>query len=134
MKNSTINWISASKVEVLEMQVEKQYEPVDYAENLIFPGHKLKLIRSERALHDLQMENYVNIVEAESQHSDLIPAKYEGRSHLTFKKIVLKKFLHLKIAKSFKSLYQGGLKIWECSYDLIQYLFQNNVEFQGKFV
>ncbi|KAK9298128.1 hypothetical protein QLX08_008447 [Tetragonisca angustula] len=105
MKNSTINWISASKVEVLEMQIEKQYEPVDYAENLIFPGYKLKLIRSEKALHDLRMENCANIVEAESQHSDLIPAKYEG-----------------------------GLKIWECSYDLSQYLFENNVEFQGKFV
>lgn len=97
MKNSTINWISASKVEVLEMQVEKQYEPVDYAENLIFPSCKLKLIRFEKALHDLRMENCANIVEAETQHSDLIPAKYEGRSHLTSEKIVyfFKKFLFI---------------------------------------
>ncbi|KAF3428664.1 hypothetical protein E2986_02207 [Frieseomelitta varia] len=105
IKNSTLNWISASKVEVLEMQVEKQYEPVDYAENKIFPGCKLKLIRFEKALHDLQMENCTNIIEAESQNSDLIPAKYEG-----------------------------GLKIWECNYDLSQYLFKNDVEFQGKLV
>ena len=40
---------------------------------------KLKLIRSEKALHDLQKENCSNIIEAEIQHSDLIPAKYEGR-------------------------------------------------------
>lgn len=105
MNNSTLNWISASNVEVLEMQVEKQYEPVDYTENLILPGCKLKLIRFEKALHDLRMQNCTNILEAESQHSDLIPAKYEG-----------------------------GLKIWECCYDLNQYLFENNVEFQGKCV
>ncbi|KAK1120953.1 hypothetical protein K0M31_010737 [Melipona bicolor] len=103
MNNSTLNWISASNVEVLEMQVEKQYEPVDYRENLIFPGYKLKLIRFEKALHDLRIQNCTSILEAESQHSDLIPAKYEG-----------------------------GLKIWECCYDLSQYLFENNVEFQGK--
>lgn len=56
-------------------------------------------------MHDLQKENCSNIIEAEIQHSDLIPAKYEG-----------------------------GLKIWECSYDLGQYLSENNIEFQNKFV
>ncbi|XP_076180856.1 histidine protein methyltransferase 1 homolog isoform X2 [Ptiloglossa arizonensis] len=100
----TINWIPASKVEVLKSQIEKQYEPNDYAES-IFSGYKLKLIRSERALHKLKQENCTNIIEAESQHSDLIPAKYEG-----------------------------GLKIWECSYDLSHYIFENNVEFQDKVV
>lgn len=39
-----------------------------------------------------------------------------------------------KIAESHKFLYQGGLKIWECSYDLGQYLFENNIEFQDKLV
>lgn len=31
-------------------------------------------------------------------------------------------------------MYQGGLKIWECSYDLSHYIFENNVEFQDKVV
>ncbi|XP_017886137.1 histidine protein methyltransferase 1 homolog [Ceratina calcarata] len=72
-------------------------------ENIIFPGCKLKLLRTETALNDLKKENYASIIEAESQHSDLIPAKYEG-----------------------------GLKIWECSYDLAHYLFENNVDLQNK--
>lgn len=104
-KKSTINWIPASKVEISELQIEKYYESNDYTEYLIFPDCKLKLIKSEKALYDLQKENCSNIMEAEIQHSDLIPAKYEG-----------------------------GLKIWECSYDLGQYLSENNIEFQNKFV
>ncbi|XP_033193848.1 histidine protein methyltransferase 1 homolog isoform X1 [Bombus vancouverensis nearcticus] len=105
-KKSTINWIPASEVEVSEseLQIENRYKPNDYRECLFFPDCKLKLIRFERALHDLQKNNCTNILEAESQHSDLIPAKYEG-----------------------------GLKIWECSYDLGQYLLKN-IEFQDKFV
>lgn len=31
-------------------------------------------------------------------------------------------------------MYQGGLKIWECSYDLSRYIFENNIEFQDKVV
>ncbi|XP_076765968.1 histidine protein methyltransferase 1 homolog [Xylocopa sonorina] len=104
-EKSTINWIPASEIEVSKLEIEKQYEPNDYTENVIFAGCNLKLIRSERALHDLKMKNCANIVEAESQHSDLIPAKYEG-----------------------------GLKIWECSYDLGQYLFENSIEFRDKTV
>ncbi|XP_076240900.1 histidine protein methyltransferase 1 homolog isoform X2 [Calliopsis andreniformis] len=102
---STINWIPASKVELSLSQIEKQYDHNDYIETLIFPGLKLKLIRSERALHNLEQENCANIIEAESQHSDLVPAKYEG-----------------------------GLKIWECSYDLSNYIFENFIDFRGKMV
>ncbi|CAK9812970.1 Histidine protein methyltransferase 1 homolog [Anthophora plagiata] len=105
VKKSTINWIPASKVEVSELQIEKQYDPDDYIDTVIFPSCKLRLIRSEKALRDLKEQNSINIVEAESQHSDLIPSKYEG-----------------------------GLKIWECTYDLAQYIFENNIEFKDKFV
>lgn len=66
-------------MEISELQIEKYYESNDYTEYLIFPDYKLKLIRFEKALHDLQKENCSNIIEAEIQHSDLIPAKYEGR-------------------------------------------------------
>ncbi|XP_017886199.1 histidine protein methyltransferase 1 homolog [Ceratina calcarata] len=102
-KKSGIDWIAAAKVEISALEIAKEYEPNDYMENIIFPGCKLKLLRTETALNDLKKENYASIIEAESQHSDLIPAKYEG-----------------------------GLKIWECSYDLAHYLFENNVDLQNK--
>ncbi|CAK9827458.1 Histidine protein methyltransferase 1 homolog [Anthophora retusa] len=105
VKKSTINWIPATKVEISELQIEKQYDPDDYIDTVIFSNCKLKLIRSEKALRDLKEQNSINIVEAELQHSDLIPSKYEG-----------------------------GLKIWECTYDLAQYIFENNIEFKDKFV
>ncbi|XP_076637602.1 histidine protein methyltransferase 1 homolog [Colletes latitarsis] len=104
-KKLTINWIPASNVEVSESQIKKQYELNDYTENIIFSGYKLKLIRSERAVDELKQNNCTNIIEAESQHSDLIPA-----------------------------IYEGGLKIWECSYDLGHYVFEHNIEFQDKVV
>lgn len=31
-------------------------------------------------------------------------------------------------------MYQGGLKIWECSYDFSRYIFDNNIQFQDKLV
>lgn len=89
-KKSTLNWIPASEVEVSEseLQIEERYKPNDYRECLFFPDCKLKLIQPERALRDLQKYNYTNILEAESQHSDLIPAKYEGRLYLIFLKTI----------------------------------------------
>lgn len=89
-KKSTINWIPASQVEVSEseLQIENRYEPNDYTECLSFPDCKLKLIQPKRALQDLQKYNCTNILEAESQHSDLIPAKYEGRLYLIFLKTI----------------------------------------------
>ena len=29
-------------------------------------------------------------------------------------------------------LYEGGLKVWECSFDLVDYIAQNDEEFNGK--
>ena len=102
---STITWTPASKVEVSESQTEKEYNRTDYARTVIFPGFELDLIRSERALIDLKQENCKDILEAESQHSDLVPAKYEG-----------------------------GLKIWECSYDLGLYISDSDIDFKDKMV
>nr|XP_031836340.1 histidine protein methyltransferase 1 homolog [Nomia melanderi] len=102
---STVDWIPASKVLVSELQIEKQFVPNDYTVSTVFPRCKLKLIRFDKALQDLKDEDCVIIKEAESQHSDLVPAKYEG-----------------------------GLKIWECSYDLGHYILENNIEFKGKVV
>lgn len=44
----------------------------------MFPDYNIKLIRSDKVVKDLTKYNYQNIIEAETQHSDLIPAKYEG--------------------------------------------------------
>ncbi|XP_050505962.1 histidine protein methyltransferase 1 homolog isoform X1 [Diabrotica virgifera virgifera] len=46
-----------------------------------------------------------SILKAEEKHSDLLPAVYEG-----------------------------GLKIWECTYDLLDYLSENQVDFKDKSV
>ncbi|XP_034178468.2 histidine protein methyltransferase 1 homolog [Osmia lignaria lignaria] len=104
-KKLSINWLPASMIEVSKSEIETNYDPNDYTENLVFPGSKLRLIRSEKALQNLTEENCRNIIDAELQHSDLIPARYEG-----------------------------GLKVWECSYDLGRYIFENNIEFQDKVV
>nr|XP_012140462.1 PREDICTED: histidine protein methyltransferase 1 homolog [Megachile rotundata] len=104
-KKLSVNWLPASVIEVLKSEIETHYESNDYTENLVYPGCKLKLIRSEKVLQNLTAENCRNIIEAELRHSDLIPAQYEG-----------------------------GLKIWECSYDLSRYIFDNNIQFQDKVV
>jgi len=44
----------------------------------MFPDFKLKLIRYDKAMEDLIKQNSRNIIEAESQNSDLVPAVYEG--------------------------------------------------------
>lgn len=43
------------------------------------------------------------IVKAEQQHSDLVPAVYEG-----------------------------GLKIWQCTYDILNHLYQKEINFKGQ--
>lgn len=73
-----MEWISATKLEITPEQIEAKYEADYYTETEVFPGCNLKLIRSDKVTQDLTNQNCQNIVEAESKHSDLIPAKYEG--------------------------------------------------------
>ncbi|KAI4499711.1 hypothetical protein M0802_005281 [Mischocyttarus mexicanus] len=100
-----LDWMSASRIELTSFDYGRNYEPDEYLETKIFDEIKLNLIRSDKVLCNLIRNNSVNIIEAESQHSDLIPAKYEG-----------------------------GLKIWECTYDLIEYLIKENIAFENKLV
>lgn len=72
-------------IEVSKSEIETSYDTNDYTENLVFPGCKLKLIRSGKALQNLTEENCKNIMDAELQHSDLIPARYEGSFFLFWK-------------------------------------------------
>ncbi|XP_015605073.1 histidine protein methyltransferase 1 homolog isoform X2 [Cephus cinctus] len=74
-------------------------------ENNFFNNIPLKLVHTDKVMIDLKNERCENIIEAESQHSDLVPAKYEG-----------------------------GLKIWECSYDLGEFLLKEKIRLKDKTV
>lgn len=73
-----LEWISATRFEITREEIEAKYEADYYTETEAFPDCNLKLIRSDKVTRDLTEQNCQNIVEAESRHSDLIPAKYEG--------------------------------------------------------
>lgn len=79
-----LKWISASKLEITPDKILMKYETDDYTETETFPGYKLKLIRFKKVIKDLAEQFCENIIDAESQHSDLIPAKYEGQFKLDF--------------------------------------------------
>ncbi|XP_011631531.1 histidine protein methyltransferase 1 homolog isoform X2 [Pogonomyrmex barbatus] len=100
-----LEWISASKLEITLEQIEAKYETDYYTDTEVFPGYNLKLIRSDKVTQNLTDQHCQNIIEAESKHSDLIPAKYEG-----------------------------GLKIWECTFDLSQYILEKEIELKDKLV
>ncbi|XP_012528157.1 histidine protein methyltransferase 1 homolog isoform X2 [Monomorium pharaonis] len=100
-----LEWISAFKLEITTEQIGAKYETDYYTETKVFPGYNLKLIRSDKITQNLTDQNCKIIVEAESKHSDLIPAKYEG-----------------------------GLKIWECTFDLGQYILEKEIELKDKLV
>lgn len=77
-----LEWIPASKFQITSEQIEKNYEADYCTKTKVFPGYNLKLIRFDKIMEDLiskWKQNQQDIVEAELQHSDLIPAKYEGK-------------------------------------------------------
>lgn len=77
-----LKWIPASKLRITSEEIEEKYEGVCSTETKVFPGYVLKLIRFDKIKEDListWKQNQQDIVEAELQHSDLIPAKYEGK-------------------------------------------------------
>ncbi|KAL0105405.1 hypothetical protein PUN28_016804 [Cardiocondyla obscurior] len=100
-----LEWIPATRLEITAEQLGAKYEADCYTETEAFPGCSLKLIRFDKVTQDLTNRNCRNVVEAESKHSDLIPGKYEG-----------------------------GLKIWECTFDLGRYMLKENIELKGKLV
>lgn len=104
-KKDQLEWISASKLEITSEQIGAKHETDYYTETKVFPDYNIKLIRSDKVVKDLTKYNYQNIIEAETQHSDLIPAKYEG-----------------------------GLKIWECTFDLSQYILEKQIKLKDKLV
>ena len=88
----------------------------------------LKLADSKSVVTKLEEENCENIIEAESQHSDLVIAKYEGKLifitifYLT--NILIHATIHLLI---YYFVLIGGLKVWECTYDLGNYILEEKI-------
>ncbi|XP_050462863.1 histidine protein methyltransferase 1 homolog [Cataglyphis hispanica] len=104
-KKDKLEWIPASKLKITSEQIGTKYETDYYTETKVFPDYNLKLIRSDKVINDLTKHDCQNVIEAETQHSDLIPAKYEG-----------------------------GLKIWECTFNLGQYILEEQIELKDKLV
>ncbi|XP_032666016.1 histidine protein methyltransferase 1 homolog isoform X2 [Odontomachus brunneus] len=107
-KKEKLAWIPASKLQITSEQIEEKYEGDYCTETKVFPGYNLRLIRFDKIMENFistWKQNQQNIVEAELQHSDLIPAKYEG-----------------------------GLKIWECTFDLGKYILKEEIELKDKLV
>lgn len=78
MTDDNIKWIIASEVHIYPEEVASRYKCIEYDENKCFFDISLKLVQTDKVVTKLKDENYKAIVEAESRHSDLITAKYEG--------------------------------------------------------
>ncbi|XP_014228443.1 histidine protein methyltransferase 1 homolog [Trichogramma pretiosum] len=103
-KDDELQWFPAKEVRIpthlLEKGVEKE---LVFSNNTNIENCPLKLVDSNAVIDKLTEENSEIIVEAESKHSDLLPAKYEG-----------------------------GLKIWECTYDLGNYILNEKISLENK--
>ncbi|XP_034950987.1 histidine protein methyltransferase 1 homolog isoform X2 [Chelonus insularis] len=96
-ENKNLTWLPATEIEITDEQFSKKLSERDYI-TITFENVELKMIKSESAILNLKAKKHDKIIKAESQHSDLIPA-----------------------------IYEGGLKIWECSYDLGKYFYSQNI-------
>ncbi|XP_008558586.2 histidine protein methyltransferase 1 homolog [Microplitis demolitor] len=98
-QQSNLTWFPATKINVTDEQTKISDDclSIDVTEDV-----NLKVINVDNLVLDLNNDKYENIIKAESQHSDLLPAVYEG-----------------------------GLKIWECSFDLIKYLNHQDIDFKN---
>ncbi|KAK0175432.1 hypothetical protein PV327_009183 [Microctonus hyperodae] len=79
-KNSELNWFPAVEINVTEEQIARDYDHEDENEFMInkICGMNIKLFRLENIVLKLKDNEHENIIKAESQHSDLLPAVYEG--------------------------------------------------------
>ncbi|KAJ8682822.1 hypothetical protein QAD02_018614 [Eretmocerus hayati] len=104
-KDDKLEWFSAKRISKPLEDYNVSNITNDQTTNVCYCDVKIKLVDSKTAFNKLAKENCQNIIEAESQHSDLLPAKYEG-----------------------------GLKIWECTHDLARYLLEENILLKDKTV
>lgn len=143
--SQSLDWFSAERIEISEKELSRKFEEDDFKDSQLFNDLTLKLIYTDKVVIALQHDNCKNIIEAESQHSDLVPAKYEGDFPLPLflslnyiiHNIKLMIFCNLCIKYFIQCILKrnlGGLKVWECSYDLIKYLLNEKISFAGKMV
>lgn len=98
-KDEPIVWLESEEV-VPDKQIKSIDETVTRAKMFACGDVEIGHIVVSEAKASIEESGLKNAVElAEKEHSDLIAGKYEG-----------------------------GLKIWECTYDLIQYLEENETE------
>lgn len=83
-KQNQLEWFPARKVEIPQELLGENYKIVEVAETSVTPDITLKIVCSEKVYVELVEAKCKNIVEAESEHSDLLPAKYEGRQSFWF--------------------------------------------------
>ncbi|XP_012264959.2 histidine protein methyltransferase 1 homolog isoform X2 [Athalia rosae] len=102
-ETSVLSWFPAERIEVSSEQLSKTFDNDDFEITNMFCDITLKILHADKVVIDLQHDDCKNIIEAESRHSDLVPAKYEG-----------------------------GLKIWECTYDLGRYLLSEKIPLDHK--
>lgn len=98
-KDEPIVWLESEEI-VPDKQIKSIDETVTRAKMFACGDVEIGHIVVSEAKASIEESGLKNAVElAEKEHSDLIAGKYEG-----------------------------GLKIWECTYDLIQYLEENETE------
>lgn len=73
-------------------------------------------------LHLKNTEEYPLLNELENKHSDLLVGKYEGNLKLLLKNRLFNILTFVTLS--------GGFKIWECTFDLINFLAKNTETFK----
>lgn len=76
--SAQLNWFPAIKINVTDEQIADDLNDEDNVTHSIIDEVNLTLIRSEVVVSKLENEKHENVIKAESQHSDLLPAVYEG--------------------------------------------------------
>ncbi|XP_023290118.1 histidine protein methyltransferase 1 homolog isoform X2 [Orussus abietinus] len=103
---ASLAWLLAAKVQVPLESFNKIRENYGSdCDTTVFGDCQLKLVPSEKIVEELKSKECTCILQAEARHSDLLPAEYEG-----------------------------GLKIWECTHDLGNYLLQEGLPLKNKVV
>ncbi|XP_015122438.1 histidine protein methyltransferase 1 homolog [Diachasma alloeum] len=101
-ETAKLDWFPAREIQISGEKIS-ELPGEDDTINTAFCGIHLKLVRSDNVAFNLESDEHENIIKAEMQHSDLLPA-----------------------------IYEGGLKIWECTNDLSQYLITQKVDLKSK--